>query len=83
MSRSCETHAPAVGQSGLEELAHHPRNLRTEQGVVMKLGLRQNALFRLNTTDQVLSMKLAIQYKYRHADKTFEDVHTPTITPRT
>jgi len=79
-------HAPVVGQNGLEELAHHPRNLRTEQGVVMKLGLRQNALFGLNTTDQVLSMKtffFAIQYKYRHADKTFEDVHTPTITPRT
>jgi hypothetical protein len=57
-------HAPAVGQSGLEGLALHPNKLRTELGTVMKLELRQIALFGLNTIDQpALSMKVFIQYK--------------------
>jgi hypothetical protein len=77
-------HAPAVGQSGLEELAHHPTNLRMEPGTVMKPGLRENALFRPNTIHHaVLSMEFIIQDKYCYADKTIEDVHTPTTTLRT
>lgn len=76
-------HAPAVGQSGLEELALHPKNLRTEPGAVMKLGLTQNALSGLNTTDQaVMSMKFMTRYKLSHADKAIEDIHTLTTTRR-
>jgi len=68
-------HAPAAGQSGLEELVLHSTNLRMDPGVVMKLELRQNMI------DQVvLSMEFAIQDKYCYADKTTEDVHTPTTT---